>query len=249
MLGRDRILAAGSFDFTDKAFLIAGASGGIGKATIKKLLEGGATIYSNSRRALDFEHDRLFHTAGDITDEDFVKTWVEGIGKIDGLVYGAGMIDPRPIRFETKESLKKVWDVNYFSAVDLVSNLIKQRKFNKYSASVFISSISAKAPYIGGSKYVGSKAALEVFSKVMVMELAAKKARANCIAPAMVKTEMYDKGIDKGSAERMQEHIEKYPFGIGEPEDIAQATCFLLSDASRWINCVTLTMDGGYLMT
>ena len=83
----------------------------------------------------------------------------------------------------------------------------------------------------------------------MVMEMAPKKARANCLAPAMVRTEMYDKGIDKGSAERMQEHIDKYPFGIGEPEDIAQACCLLLSDASRWINCVTLTMDGGYLMT
>ena len=249
MLGPDRILAAGSFDFEGKAFIIAGASGGIGKAIIKKLLEGGATVYSNSRRPLDFQHPKLFHSCGDITDESFVADWVESIDKIDGLVYGAGMIDPRPIRFETKESLKKVWDVNYFSAVDLVSNLIKQRKFNKFNASVFISSISARAPYIGGSKYVGSKAALEVFSKVMVMEMVPKKARANCLAPAMVRTEMYDKGIDKGSAERMQEHIDKYPFGIGEPEDIAQACCFLLSDASRWINCVTLTMDGGYLMT
>lgn len=249
MLGPDRILAAANFDFKDKRFLITGASGGIGLAAIKKLLEGGATIYSNSRRDLPISHENLFHTKGDITDDAFIKEWVGNIESIDGFVYSAGMIDPRPIRFETKEKMMKVWDVNYFSAVSLVSQLIKKRKFNKFSSSVFISSISAKAPYIGGSKYVGSKAALEVFSKVMVMELFDKKARANCLAPAMVKTEMYDKGIDKGSQELMDEHVAKYPFGVGHPEDMAQAICFMLSDASRWINCTTLTMDGGYLMT
>ena len=248
MFGPDRILAAANFDFTGKRFLITGASGGIGIATIKKLLEGGAIVFSNSRRDLPIKHERLNHKQGDITDDDFIKEWISGIENIDGFVYSAGMIDPRPIRFETKEKMMKVWDVNYFSAVSLVTQLIKKKKFNKFSSNVFISSISAKAPYIGGSKYVGSKAALEVFSKVMVMELFDKKARANCLAPAMVKTEMYEKGVDKGSQELMDDHIAKYPFGIGEPEDLAQAICFMLSDASRWINCTTLTMDGGYLM-
>ena len=249
MFGADRILAAANYDFKGKTYLITGASGGIGLAIIRKLLESGAIVYSNSRRAIDLQDKNLHHTQGDITEEHFVKEWIASIEAIDGLVYSTGMIDPRPIRFETKEKMMKVWDVNYFSAVNLVSELIKKRKINKWSSHVFLSSISARAPYIGGSKYTGSKAALEVFAKVMTMELHDKKIRANCLAPAMVKTEMYDKGIDKGSVERMEEHISKYPFGVGFPEDIAQACCFLLSDASRWINGVTLTMDGGYLMT
>jgi NAD(P)-dependent dehydrogenase (short-subunit alcohol dehydrogenase family) len=249
MFGPDRVLTAANFDFKGKSYLITGASGGIGLKTIQKLLESGATIYSNSRRAIGIEHPNLKHTTGDITNEEFVKSWIVSIDKIDGLVYSAGMIEPRPIRFETKEKMMKVWDVNYFAAVNLVSNLIKKKKINTWSSSVFISSISARAPYIGGSKYTGSKAALEVFAKVMAMELVEKKARTNCLAPAMVKTEMYEKGMDTGSEERMAEHISKYPFGIGEPEDVAQACCFLLSDASRWINGVTLTMDGGYLLT
>lgn len=249
MLGNDRILAAATFDFKDKSYLVTGASGGIGLKTIEILLKSGAVVYSNSRREIPIKHANLFHAAGDITDEEFVKNWVASIGNIDGLVYAAGMIEPRPIRFETKAKMMKVWDVNYFAAVNLVSNLIKKKKINAWSSSVFISSISARAPYIGGSKYTGSKAALEVFAKVMMMELAEKKARTNCLAPAMVKTEMYDKGVDTGSELRMAEHIAKYPFGIGEPEDVAQACCFLLSDASRWINGVTLTMDGGYLLT
>ena len=90
----------------------------------------------------------MIHTEGDITNDEFIEQWVSEIEKIDGFVYSAGMIDPRPIRFETKEKMMKVWDVNYFSAVSLVSQLIKKRKFNKFSSSVFISSISARAPYI-----------------------------------------------------------------------------------------------------
>jgi NAD(P)-dependent dehydrogenase (short-subunit alcohol dehydrogenase family) len=126
--------------------------------------------------------------------------------------------------------------------------LIKKKKVNKGASFVFISSISAKHPYIGGSMYTGSKSALETFSKVLALELKSKLVRSNCIAPAMVKTEMYEKGIEKGSKEFMEEHIAKYPFGAGEPEDLAQAICFLLSDASRWINGITLTMDGGFLL-
>ena len=103
MLGPDRILAAANYDFEGKRFLITGASGGIALAAIKKLLESGAIVYSNSRRPLDIKHENLFHSEGDITDDDFVKGWVTSIENIDGLVYSAGMIDPRPIRFDRKD--------------------------------------------------------------------------------------------------------------------------------------------------
>lgn len=249
MFGADRILEAANYDFKGKSVLITGASGGIGLAIIKKLLESGATVYSNSRRELEINHENLYHSTGDITDDEYVKSWVAEIGNIDGFVYGAGIVDIRPIRFENKEIMKKVWDANYFSAVFLAGELIKKKKFNDHSSSVFISSISVLAPHIGGGKYTASKSALQTFSKVMMLELSRKKARANCIAPAMVDTDIYRKGIETNSSVQMDEHISKYPLGIGLPADVAQMTCFLLSDASRWINSTTIRMDGGYLLT
>ena len=67
MLGADRILEAANYDFKGKSVLITGASGGIGLAIIKKLLESGATVYSNSRRELEIDHENLHHSTGDIT--------------------------------------------------------------------------------------------------------------------------------------------------------------------------------------
>ena len=249
MLGADRILEAANYDFKGKSVLVTGASGDIGIAIIEKLLESGAKIYSNSRRELEINHENLHHSTGDITDDEYVKQWIAEIGNIDGFVYGAGIVDPRPIRFENRETMKKLWDVNYFSAVCLVSELMKKKRFNDYSSSVFISSISALSPHIGGGKYTASKSALQTFSKVMMLELAGKKARANSIAPAMVDTDIYRKGIETASSAQMDEHVSKYPFGMGLPADIAQITCFLLSDASRWVNATTIRMDGGYLLT
>lgn len=249
MPNTNRILEAATFDFKSKNILVTGASGGIGLAIIRKLIDSGATVYSNSRRAIDIQSDQVHHYSGDLSQEENIEQWVTSLPKLDGVVYSAGILETMPIRFANKDKMMRIWDINYFSAVTLSSLLIKKRKLNTDGSFVFISSISAKHPYIGGSMYTGSKSALETFSKVLALELKGKMIRSNCIAPAMVKTEMYEKGVEKGSLEFMEEHVAKYPFGAGEPEDLAQATCFLLSDASRWINGITLTMDGGFLLT
>lgn len=248
MLDTNRILEAADFDFKGKSILITGASGGIGYATAKKLINSGANVYTNSRREVDQISENHIHFVGDLSDESTIENWVSQIPSIDGVVYSAGLLDTMPIRFAKKEKMMKTWDINFFAAVTLSSLLIKKKKLNNYGAFVFISSISAKHPYIGGSMYTASKAALETYSKVLALELKGKFIRSNCLAPAMVKTEMYEKGIEKGSLEFMEEHVNKYPFGAGEPEDLAQAACFLLSDAARWINGITITMDGGFLL-
>lgn len=248
MLDTNRILEAANYDFNGKKILITGASGGIGFATAKKLIDSGAEVYTNSRREIKIISENHHHFCGDISEDSTIEKWISDLPNIDGVVYSAGILDTMPIRFAKKEKMMKTWDINFFAAVNLSAQLIKKKKLNKQGAFVFISSISAKHPYIGGSMYTASKAALETYSKVLALELKGKLIRSNCIAPAMVKTEMYEKGIEKGSLEFMEEHVAKYPFGAGESEDLAQAACFLLSDAARWINGITLTMDGGFLL-
>ena len=248
MFSTDRILEAAEYDLKGKRFLVTGASGGIGSAAIKKILASGGIVYSNSRRKLSFTHEQLVHSNLDISKDENIIKLVDKIDALDGVVYSAGSLSSMPIRFASRDKINEAWNINYFSAVILSSQLIKKRKIKPGASFVFLSSISSEYPYIGGSMYTGSKAALENFSKVLAMELKSKKVRCNCLAPAMVKTEMFEKGIEKGSKEFMQEHIDKYPLGAGEPEDLAQAICFLLSDASRWINGITLTMDGGFLL-
>jgi NAD(P)-dependent dehydrogenase (short-subunit alcohol dehydrogenase family) len=248
MLETNRILEAATYDFSGKNILITGASGGIGYAIAKKLIASGAQVFTNSRRNISSISEKHVHFSGDLSNEAILEEWVEQLPKIDGVVYSAGILDSSPIRFAKKEKMMKTWDINFFAAVNLSALLIKKKRLNSYGSFVFISSISAKHPYIGGSMYTASKAALETYSKVLALELKSKYIRSNCLAPAMVKTEMYERGIEKGSKEFMEEHVNKYPFGAGEPEDLAQAACFLLSDAARWINGVTITLDGGFLL-
>lgn len=248
MLTGNRILDAAQFDFEDKNILVTGASGGIGITAIKKLLDSGARVFSNSRRELSIKSDRLIHFQKDLSIDENIAEWVDSIDSLDGVVYSAGSLSSMPLKFASRKKMEEVWNINYFTAVLLCSRLMKKRKINEGCSFVFLSSISSEFPYIGGSMYTGSKAALENFAKVLAMELKPKKVRCNSLAPAMVKTEMYQKGIEKGSQEFMEEHIAKYPLGAGEPEDIAQAICFLLSDAARWINGVKLVMDGGFLL-
>ena len=114
--------------------------------------------------------------------------------------------------------------------------------------SVFISSISAQHPHKGGATYSSSKAALESFSKVVAMEYSHRRIRSNVVSPAMVKTPLYEKAAEDASHESMQAHVDKYPLGIGDPEDVANAIIYLLSDASRWVTGTKIVLDGGCLL-
>jgi len=78
------------------------------------------------------------------------------------------------------------------------------------------------------------------------MELAREQIRVNCIAPGMVKGEMFQE-LTKDLTEEHRAAIERdHPLGFGEPIDVANAAAFLLSPASRWITGTTLVADGGY---
>lgn len=101
----------------------------------------------------------------------------------------------------------------------------------------------------GGATYTISKAAIEAFSRTITLEHAPQGIRSNCLKPAMIKTAMYQKAkdfaFDSNHDARLQRHKERYLLGIGETNDVAMATLFLLSSSSRWITSTELTLDGG----
>lgn len=160
----------------------------------------------------------------------------------------AGIVKPYPIKFITEEKISETFDVNYNIQLLLMAQIGRKKKLAKHASVVFSSSISSSHPHKGGALYSGSKAALESFSKVIVLEFSALKVRSNCIASAMVKTPMYDYAQQQGTKEQMDEHVNKYPLGVGLPEDVANTAIFLLSDASRWMTGQTITLDGGFLL-
>ena len=125
---------------------------------------------------------------------------------------------------------------------------MKKKKIKKGCSIVFISSISGvRVSYIGGSIYSASKGAVNGLVKSIAIELASKSIRVNTITPGMINTHILDSG--EITEEQLKEDVRRYPLGrYGEPEEVAYAAVYLLSEASRWTTGSNLLIDGGYTL-
>ena len=241
-----------SFRLENKKILVTGASSGIGRQVAIAISEmGGKVILSaRNKERLEETKSRLIGDghiviAADLTNEADVDKLILEVGEIDGVVQSSGIVRPFPVKFIGKKQFDEVFGINYQAPVMLVSKLFRSKKIKRKSSLVFMSSISSHFPHKGGALYSGSKAAINSFSKTIALEYAPKEIRSNVISAAMVRTPLFDEAEKAVTKEMMDKHGEHYPLGFGEPEDIANAIIFLLSDASKWITGTELVMDGG----
>ena len=135
-------------------------------------------------------------------------------------------------------------DVNFKSPVMLQTKLLKQKKINKGASIVFIASIANDSPRIGNAMYSASKGAIISYANCLALELAPRLIRVNCILPAMIWTALiYKGGITE---EDLKEDEKKYPLKrYGKPEDVANLSVYLLSDASAWMTGSSIKLTGG----
>lgn len=241
-----------AFTLNNKVILVTGASSGIGAQTAITAAEMGATVILSARNKERLEETLEKLPAGnhkiiaaDLSEETQIETLVSEIDSLDGLVLSSGIVRPFPIKFIGEKQINSLFGINYNGPVVLTSKLFRAKKINDGASIVFMSSISSKFPHKGGALYSGAKAALNAYSKTIVLEYSNKKIRSNVISAAMVKTPLFDEAEKAITKEMMDKHGEAYPLGFGEPIDIANAMVFLLSDASRWITGTEIVMDGG----
>lgn len=238
------------FSLTKKTILVTGASSGIGRQTCISIANMGGTVIASARSEKRLS-ETLSMLPGDnhkiikaeLTDTADIENLSSTIDKINGVVHCAGVGKYIPAKFYTKDALRNFNETNYEAPILLTSALIKKRKIADGASIVFISSIMSKIGIIGNGLYSGTKGALVAITRVLALELAAKKVRVNCISPALVKTSLID---DLAFSQEINENIKKHPLGIGTPQDVANACIFFLSDASRWITGTNLIIDGGY---
>jgi NAD(P)-dependent dehydrogenase (short-subunit alcohol dehydrogenase family) len=239
-------------DLTNKRILITGATGGIGKEIVASCLSLGAKVFAVGRNVLKLnefsDNKNLVVLKCDLTKADDVEHLLNNLESLDGIVNCAGRIYPYPIKFIKEKQLREVYAINTEVLITLTAQLFQRKLINKKASLIFLSSISVNHPYMGGSLYVSSKAALEAFSKSVALEFAQDGIRSNCIAPALVQTEIYEQTMSAYSEEQWDKIITQYPLGIGKPKDVANLAVFLLSDLSSWITGVVIPMDGGLLL-
>ena len=238
-----------------KNIIVTGASGGIGKAIIKKLSEAGANILASGTRIEKLEElkknfEGIKILKFDISQSDKIEEFIENAtgelgGSLDGIINNAGITqDNLAIRMSLDE-WQKVININLTSTFLMSKFAIKKMLKNKSGKIVNITSVVGHTGNLGQANYTASKAGIVAMSKSLAIEYAKKNININCISPGFIKTAMTDKIDDKFK----EVIISKIPSArLGEPEDIANAVLFLSSDLSNYINGETLHVNGGMYM-
>jgi NAD(P)-dependent dehydrogenase (short-subunit alcohol dehydrogenase family) len=161
---------------------------------------------------------------------------------VEAFVHCAGMLKIARFRSLAFETAVQTMNVNFLSAVAILRSLLGRANRQQLRNVVFISSTASQFGARGFNMYCASKGALDALMRALAVELA-PAVRVNSVLPGGVRTEMTASMFeDPEIKERIQRD---YPLGIGEPEDIASAVEFLLSDRSRWITGQQLVVDGG----
>ena len=240
------------FSLAGKTILITGASSGIGAATTIECSKLGAKVVVTGRNAekLASVYEQLegvghIAIACDMCNADDVQSLCDQLQALDGIAFCAGITRTIPIKRIKKEDISDIFATNLISPIEIINQLVKQKKVNKGGSIVFISSISSTYADMGNSVYAATKGGLISFSRVLALELAPKGVRANCVRPGFVAGTGMTEGLSKLSEEQIQLERQKYPLGFGETSDIANGIIYLLSDASKWMTGTTLTIDGG----
>lgn len=239
------------FTLEGKTILVTGASSGIGRGIAIACSKMGATVIINGRNEqrlaetmTEMQGEENISLAADLSDSNSLTEMVSRLPKLDGIVHCAG-IGQRVLCKQLQEAdLDTMMDVNFKAPVMLQTEILKQKKINKGASIVFIASIASDSPSIGNAVYSASKGAIISYANCLALELAPRQIRVNCILPAMIWTDLILKGGI--TEEELKEDEKKYPLKrYGKPEDIANLSIYLLSNAAAWMTGSSIKITGG----
>lgn len=231
--------------------MVTGASSGIGRVVAQYVArEGGRVVLvaRNEERLKEtlatLRGDGHRYVCCDLTKEEELKSAVDSMECLDGVVFCAGVNEFVPAKFISQEKIDRIFQINYFSQIILVQKLLKKKLIAKGASLVFISSVSSLLGTPGTTLYAASKGAVNSTVKVLAVELSGMRIRVNAICPGIVRTQMI--GNTNISEEQFLEQEKLYPLGLGTPEDVADAVVYHLSDGSRWLTGNIMVLDGGF---
>jgi NAD(P)-dependent dehydrogenase (short-subunit alcohol dehydrogenase family) len=218
-----------------KNIVLVGGNSGIGKAVAAQLQENGATIFSYSRTgegtaAIDFS-------------TDFEE--LPGLPEIiDGVVYCPGTINLKPFHRISIADFKQEMEVNFYGAIRLLQACLKGLKKSSSPSVVLYSTVAVQTGMGFHAGIASAKGAVEGLTRSLAAEWAPNKIRVNAIAPSLTETPLASALLS--TPEKKEASDKRHPLGrVGRPEDIAEATVFLLSEKSSWMTGQILHLDGG----
>lgn len=243
--------------FEGKVALVTGAASGIGLATAEELARRGAAVMlfdvnaEGARKAAD----RITATgasaasfAGDVSDpkacEAAVKATVDTFGRLDVLINNAGGGKLEPIGNLTVEDWRWMQAINADGTFYMTKAALEPMKMAGKAAIVNVASVHGLVGFVNHVGYTAAKGAIVNMTRTLGGELSSQGIRVNAVCPGVILTPLIRSTCDD---EALAGFVKMHPIGrLGEPNEVANAICFLASDEASFITGASLAVDGGY---
>ncbi len=246
------------YDLKGKTAIITGATKGIGKEIAIKLSNCGANITLVARnkkdlmkikKIIDSSGNKSIAISADVSNlnsfNDIISQTIDKWDKIDILINNAGITKDNIIMRMKEEEWEDVVNVNLKGCFNGIKAVSREMMKNKYGKIINITSVIGLIGNAGQSNYSASKAGILGLTKSIAKELGPRNITVNSIAPGYIETEMTEK-LAGNIKENLLKSIPLNRFGT--VTDVANLTCFLVSDNAHYITGQTFNVDGGMVM-
>lgn len=248
--------------FEGRTALVTGAASGIGRATVERLLDAGATVVGTDVQdgpaPAAGAGDRYRFVDADVRDEEAmagaVAAAVEAGGRLDGVVNAAGVAGAGPVHLLDLAEWERVLSINltgtFVVAKAALAQMVAQepRPGGQRGSLVTLASIEGLEGTAGGSCYNASKGGVVLLTRNMAIDYGPSGIRVNAVCPGFIDTPMTGfifgmAGMPEVADGYRDEHALRR---IGRPDEIAAACAWLLSDDASFVSGAAVPVDGGY---